>query len=56
MALRKSLDYSGSNILCWEYMMTIDGYNGFPIFLLPDWIPLAMKRVPDFGLGWKNIE
>ena len=26
-------------------LMTIDGYNGFPSFLLPEWIPLAMKRV-----------
>ena len=31
-------------------LMTIDGYNGFPSFLLPEWIPLAMKRV--LTLDW----
>ena len=35
-------------------LMTIDGYNGFPSFLLPEWIPLAVKST-DFGLGWKKI-
>ena len=33
-------------------LMTIDGYNGFPSFLLP----FGYEKSPDFGLGWKNIE
>ena len=31
-------------------LMTIDGYNGFPSFLLPEWIPVAVKRV--LTLDW----
>ena len=26
-------------------LMTIDGYNGFPSFLLPEWIPLALSLI-----------